>query len=382
MGLRLLGAALAAWIAVPAHAAEDPGEVSPPPGWENITKGLCEGIPDYRDGDSWWNKRLGKIHVDNVTGDVYVSLCEHWGTYRSTDCGDTWRLVDNQIALGRHVGDLGMFPNPATGDFILFKVNGGKNANKSAVVLERGTRLIPIKNIGDGWNSGMADWSRTPPQTILARQHHSSFTRLSTDGGQTWAEVAEGFRFAAMLDANTIFLGEEYYLLDGRRLKWEQVKQLEESARKRAVRLADIMLTTDRGKTMTKVAQFLPSRAMPARYENDLFWLCPEGVMVTRDRGRTWALMGQPVKEPLLGPYFGNNKDTMVVLDKEGWFRTDNAGQSWQKVAEYWLPDKQEAGWRGGNLRGSWDPIGNVLYIGLLGKDAYRHHLQGKAARD
>jgi len=162
MGLRLLGAALAAWIAVPAHAAEDPAEVSPP-GWENVTKGLCEGIPDYRDGDSWWNKRLGKIHVDNVMGDVYVSLCEHWGTYRSTDYGDTWQLVDNRIALGRHVGDLGMFPNPATGDFILFKVNGGKNANTSAVVLERGTRLIPVKNIGDGWNSGSATVSAEMP---------------------------------------------------------------------------------------------------------------------------------------------------------------------------------------------------------------------------
>jgi len=366
-GPALICGILSSATAQPAPAAE----------WENITAKLLEGIPGYKDGEGWWNRRLGKIHADNVTGDVYVSLCEGWGTYRSRDCGRTWKLLDNQVALGRHVGDLGVFPNPETGDFVLFKVNGGKGANRSAVVLNRGTKLLPIENIGDGWNSGMADWTRTPPRTLLARQHHSKpkATWLSTDGGRSWEKIAEGFEYAAMLDANAVFLGREYYLLNGKELAWEQVRTLKGPERKKARRIADILLTSDRGKTMRKVGRFTPSAVVPARHGDDLFWRCSDGVTVTRDRGRTWKRMGQPVAEPLLGPYFGGNKHTMVILGKDGWFRTDNAGQRWKKIAEYWLPDKKDAGWRGGNLRGSWDPVGNVLYIGLLGKDAYRLRL-------
>jgi len=345
--------------------------------WQNITNELLRNVPGYRDGQQWWNKRLGKVHADSVTGDVYVSLCEGWGTYRSSDQGQTWALVDNKVALGRHVGDLGVFPNPATGDFILFKVNGGRNANGSAVVLERGRKLLPIRNIGDGWNSAMADWSQTPPRTLLARQHHSKpkATWLSTDGGRSWEKIAEGYQYAAMLDANTVFLASPYYLLDGKKLSWDQVRMLKGPARRKARKLADIMLTRDQGKTMTKVAEFAPAGVVAARWGEDLFWLCSEGVMVTRDRGKTWELMGKPVKEPILGPYFGRNKETMVVVSKAGWFKTVDAGKIWAKLAEFWYPDEEGAQQHTGNLRASWDPVGNVLYIGLLGKDAYRRRL-------
>ncbi|MCG8585962.1 MAG: hypothetical protein MI757_14740 [Pirellulales bacterium] len=348
-----------------------------PAGWVNITAGLIQDIPEYEDGKTWWNKRVGKVHVDNVTGDVYVSLCEHWGTYRSTNFGDTWQLVDNRIALGRHVGDLGMFSNPATGNFVLFKVAGSKHGDGSAIVLERGTKLLPIKNIGDGWNAGMADWSQNPPRTLLARQHHSKpkAVWLSTDAGQTWEKVAEGFRYAAMIDAKTIFLGSTYYLLDGKKLRYDQYRQLDEPTRAKAKKFTDIMLTRDRGKSMTRVAEFEPSTSMPARFGDDLFWLSSEGVMVTRDRGQTWALMGKSIQMPMLGPYFGKNKDTMVVVNKEGWFKTSDAGAHWTKLAEFWYPDEKGSRQHNGNLRASWDPTRNILYIGLLGKDVYRYRV-------
>jgi hypothetical protein len=355
--------------------------LAPAAEWENITTALLDGVPAYKEGEKWWNRRLGKVHADNVTGDVYVSLCEGWGTYRSTDCGDMWQPTDTATALGRHVGDLGVFPNPETGDFILFKVSGGSNANRSAIALERGTKWLPIRNVGDGWNAGMADWSQTPPRALLARQHHShpKATWLSTDGGRTWEKVAEGFEYAAMLDASTIFLGREYWVLDGNRLPWNEVKKLKGPQRRKAARHVDLMLTTDRGKTMTKVAVLAPTATMPARWGDDLFWLSEDGVTVTRDRGRTWRRMGRPVREPFLGPYFGRNKNTMVVVSRDGWFRTADAGGTWTKIAEFWNPDEPGARLQIGNLRGSWDPIRDVLYIGLLGKDAYRLRLQDGA---
>jgi photosystem II stability/assembly factor-like uncharacterized protein len=353
-----------------AGASEKPGfprlvDVSPvlpgeplPAGWENVTQKLWQTIPGYEHDQKWWNRRVGTIHVDNTNGDLFVMVCSKWGTWRSTDQGETWTLA-NATALGRQVENRGVCSNPLSGDFVLFKVHGGP-PTQSAVVLNHGKEWLPVtSNIGDGFRCGMADWEHCPPKNLLAIRHHHDGLYLSEDSGASWTELPRNAGYgAAMLGPDRIFLA---FLQNGDDdvPKWRAKDMIKE-----------IMLTRDRCKTFTKVAEFTPRSETPARYGHDLYWIAAEGVMVTRDRGLSWEIMGRPIHDLLYGPFFGAGAEAMMVVTSDGFFKTTDAGQHWTKVADLLIPDGQ----RIECAHPGWDPIHNVVYIGFLGDDVYRHH--------
>jgi len=177
-----------------------------PAGWENVTAKLWKQIPGYQHDPKWYNRRVGTINVDNTNGDLYVMLCSKWGTWKSTDQGDTWTQVDAK-ALGRQVDNRGVCANPVTGDFVLFKVNGGP-PTQGAIVLDHGKRWLPVpSSVGDGFRCGMADWSHSRPMTLVAIRHHHDGLYLTRDGGASWHELPDKGDYGfAMLDANTIFI--------------------------------------------------------------------------------------------------------------------------------------------------------------------------------
>ncbi|MFZ5830335.1 MAG: WD40/YVTN/BNR-like repeat-containing protein [Planctomycetota bacterium] len=375
-GSLIIGLSLLTAAAAPAQTTERSETEPLTAGWENITEKLWTQIPGYRHDPAWYNRRVGTVYVDNTTGDLYVMLCGKWGTWRSSDCGQTWAQVD-ATALGRQVENRGVCPNPITGDFVLFKVSGGP-ATQSALVLDHGRHWSSVSSLGDGFRCGMADWGQKQPTTLLAVRHHydgpSIF--LSLDAGKTWTELPHhGGYGAAMLDADTLFFGFtkrwEENVIDGRNVEPRAWKWWVKHQPK------DIMLTTDRCRTFTKVAEFAPRAETPTRYKDDLFWIAAEGVMVTRDRGRSWKRMGKPIQDLMFGPFFGSNKDTMVVVSKEGFFQTSDAGENWTKIAGMLVPagQKAELGHPG------WDPIHQVIYLGFLGDDVYRLRLNPRSGR-
>lgn len=136
-------------------------------------------------------------------------------------------------------------------------------------------------------------------------------------------------------------------------------------AARRAIK--DIMLTTDRGATYTKVGEFTPVAETAIRYGDNLYWLAAEGVMVSEDDGRSWSVMGKPIAELLGGPFFGKNENTMVVVTDKAFHKTTNVGEDWQKLTDVWRPDSRS------NVKSAWDPISDTLYLGFLGGDVYRY---------
>jgi len=133
----------------------------------------------------------------------------------------------------------------------------------------------------------------------------------------------------------------------------------------------DILLTTDQCRTFTKVGRFTPHSETPTRYGDDLFWIAAEGVMVTRDRGRSWKVMGTSIKDLKYGPFFGCSGKEMVVVRKQGFHRTTDAGEHWARLADMVVPEGQKIEL----AHPGWDPIHNVLYTGFLGEDVYRYGL-------
>lgn len=333
--------------------------------WENVTTKLWPRIPGYAHDPQWYNRRIGTVHVDNTNGDLYAMLCAGWGTWRSGDTGETWEQAD-ATALGRQVGNRGVCANPITGDFVLFKVDGGPPA-QGAIVLEHGRRWLPLpEGIGDGFRSGLADWSEDPPTTFLAVRHHHDGLYLTENGGTTWAELPRrGGYGAAMLDAETILLAFP-----------READRLEAEGRKDGAwwlksRPREIRLTTDRGATFTKVGEFTPRAETPARHGDDLFWIAAEGVMVSRDRGRSWQGIGPPAADLLYGPYFGADAGTLVVVSRSGFHRTTGGGATWTKLAGMMVPEGSKIE----HAHPAWDPVRNVLYLGFLGDDIYRFRL-------
>ena len=61
--------------------------------------------------------------------------------------------------------------------------------------------------------------------------------------------------------------------------------------------------------------------------------------MVTRDRGRSWEVMGQPIQDLLYGPFFGKDEKSMMVVTKSGFHVTTDAGKDWKKVADMMIPE-------------------------------------------
>jgi hypothetical protein len=73
----------------------------------------------------------------------------------------------------------------------------------------------------------------------------------------------------------------------------------------------------------------------------------------------------------MYGPFFGINKDTMMVVTKGGVFKTADAGENWTRLADMMVPEgrKIELAHPG------WDPIHSVIYLGFLGDDVYCYRL-------
>ena len=72
-----------------------------------------------------------------------------------------------------------------------------------------------------------------------------------------------------------------------------------------------------------------------------------------------------------LGPFFGSDEKQMVVVGKDGVFRTGDAGTIWKKVAD--LKPGAKGFPFGPNWFGcyAWDPINNVLYASSMGNPVF-----------
>jgi len=103
------------------------------------------------------------------------------------------------------------------------------------------------------------------------------------------------------------------------------------------------------------------------------YWTGPDGLLVSTDRGKTWAVQGKPV-ECSFGPYFGKDEMHIVVVGKKGFFQTANGGQEWKMAAP--LPPEYRVTIPGWFLNFGWDPNANIFYASRMGNPAYKYQLE------
>ncbi len=96
-----------------------------------------------------------------------------------------------------------------------------------------------------------------------------------------------------------------------------------------------------------------------------------KGVLVSRDKGATWTMLGAPV-DAGYGPFFDTAKH-FVVVGKGGFSETKDSGETWENVAP--LPVGFGTGRVGPNY--AWDPRANIFYASTMGKPTFKFERLG-----
>jgi photosystem II stability/assembly factor-like uncharacterized protein len=128
--------------------------------------------------------------------------------------------------------------------------------------------------------------------------------------------------------------------------------------------------SADGGQTWTKVSDAKIAGQAQRNFKGNGYWTTDAGVIVSKDKGATWAPLGTPVKA-YYGPYFGTDENHVLVVGKDGVHETADAGATWKTVAP--LPSAFTVGFTGPNF--AWDAKNGVLYASSMGKPAYKFAL-------
>jgi hypothetical protein len=221
----------------------------------------------------------------------------------------------------------------------------------------------------------------TPVKTILGFLHHGEMVGgmfvHTSDGGATWdwsgplLKDTRRWMRTGVADATTLLRGEE--------------------PAKGDMPQPGIFRSTDFGQTWTKVGDYTLHGTCPVHYGPNIYWVAKEGVVVSRDGGKTWSVCGSPVENIVFGPYFGKSEQEMMVVSfKDGYSITRNGGQSWTRVAPFFAdapdawgeprnertcPPTSGRHWRGCLWYFGWDSERNILYQSLFGGDVWKLQL-------
>ena len=319
--------------------------------WENIGARVFQSIPDYTEHREKLFNGVGSLVVVPTTGELYVTLNRAYGMWHSRDQGATWTRVAEARVQGRHYGSFSANLDPQTGRFALFSIVSTVDP-QSALTSDAGRTWRAINRPSgakhDGWTWGSIDWSQTEPQVILGKQHHDYTAMwLSRDAGATWEKLPFASRNPGVIDAKT-FVATRGTEGDG------------------------IHRSTDAGQNWTRVAEFKVNGKTPVRWDTNFYWTAEPGVIVSRDAGATWSLLGQALPDALWGPFFGRDEDSMLVVSRDGFFRTVNRGTTWTKVADFFAGHIGTYDVMHPTVSYGWDAPRGLIYCAPVGGSVWR----------
>jgi hypothetical protein len=114
--------------------------------------------------------------------------------------------------------------------------------------------------------------------------------------------------------------------------------------------------STDKGTTFARVADG----------KTVGYWTSDAGLLASKDKGATWAVQGSPVRA-FQGPFFGKDESHIVVVGKEGFQETTDAGKTWKLAAPLpadYVADRMTLC--------AWDASANIFYISRMTKPAFK----------
>ena len=321
-------------------------------GWVDVSTPLTDRLAQ-EGAKSEWPGGCSGVVVNRLTGEVTIKVVGH-GLWRSVDEGKSWSRVDAGKVGGRDETGWATTQDQQTpGRIASFSLDGPAGWTVDGKTWQSFTSL------GRNWDFGSVDWSVPGPKTIVAAKHETDpfgEVHASSDGGVTWRQL--DIHLAGKPDRLSMCgaLGEKTFIYskdDG------------------------IQRSTDAGVTWTRVSPVNPQTRLPVFFAG-AYWLgSDKGLIVSRDFGATWKEQGSPV-DVWLGPFFGAAEKDIVVVGKNGAFRTSDAGTTWTKAADLHP-----------NLKGfsfaprwfgcyAWDPVHDTLYASCMGHPVFRRKLGAK----
>ncbi len=215
----------------------------------------------------------------------------------------------------------------------------------AACTLDGGKTWEKMQGNGRGWDAGSVDWSAEKPLNIFALRHEcGGEVYTSADLGKSWKLKGKAFASAGIFDGRTFVATKE------------QEK--------------GIFRTTDGGGSWQHVSALQPAGRDIRILNGVAYWTSSEGLLVSRDAGKSWAVQGAAV-ECSFGPYFGEDQRHVVVVGKKGFFESKDGGASWTEAAP--LPAGFGVGMPGWFLNVGWDPNADIFYISRMGESAYKY---------
>jgi hypothetical protein len=279
------------------------------------------------------------IAVDRITGDVFMVIPDQ-GIWRSADRGDSFARVDGGKIGGRCETGFALNFDPLGKRLACFMLDG-----PSGYTLDGGKTWQGMEPNQRGWDAGSVQWSADKTANIFALRHEcGGEIYTSNEMGQHWKLKGNAFASVGIFDAMTFVATRE--------------------------KEPGIVRSTDGGQSWTKVSDLQPAGRDIRILKDTAYWTSGKGLLVSRDRGATWAVQGQEV-ECSYGPYFGKDENHIVVVGKNGFYLTANGGQKWDQVAP--LPPDFRVTMPGWFLNFGWDPHADILYASCMGKPAYKY---------
>ncbi len=271
----------------------------------------------------------------------------------SDDGGETWKPTGRANARFSYTG-MSCSVDAESSRIALFFAG-----HESLISLDGGEKWQKIKAINNqGLSWGTVAWKSGAPFTMITRQHHAGDAHWrSDDSGTTWTLIGQ-----------QVDLGKEQPRL--------------------AIYDRDILLragydrierSIDGGKTFSKVSDYTVNACTGVRYGDNLYWTTNQGIIVSKDKGATWDILGTPIANATWGPFFGKSEDEMVVVTEKGVHRTLDGAKTWDLLASY--PDMpnayKKAPWNE-QCRFShfaYDPQHQILYAAGLFGSLYRYEI-------
>lgn len=324
-----LVALVALALSLPLARAADPAD-TPKVAWENISDSALATLAAESKKPGQAGPTAG-VACDPTTGDVYMLITEQ-GLWKSADHGANFERVDNKSISGRCETAYALDVNPAGKGVAVFPVYGSAALTSDAGKTWQKSKESHIDSVALDWDS----------LTLLALKHESGGNLIfSTDAAKSWTSLGKGYSGMGLFDAKTLVTTSK-----GK----------------------GIARSTDAGKTWEHVSDLQPTgQSMRIRNGNG-YWLAADGLLITRDKGLTWSLLGTSVKATV-GPFFGKDPSHLIVLSKQGISESTDDAQTWKLVTP--LPPKVD----GGIMTClAYDPISDIFYLSHMTCPTYRYN--------
>jgi hypothetical protein len=310
--------------------------------WTEISGDVLQKLKDEKRKIDWPGGTAG-VAVDPTNGDVFM-VVPGQGLWKSTDQGKTFARADGGAIGGRAETSYTLQVDPGGKRLAAFMLDGTCGMSSDG-----GTTWTGFTGVGRNWDYAAVDWSATPATSIFAARHEcGGEVYYSGDTGKTWTKLWAEPEFEksgglGIFDARTLV-----YTMKG----------------------FGIQRSTDAGKTWTKVSDLEPWGRVARARNGVAYWLHKDGLLVSLDKGATWAKRGAAV-DATIGPMFDpKDEKRFAAAGLKGIFVSADAGESWTKVGA--LPEKFSMPKPGWFANVDWDPARNLFYASQMGRGTFK----------